>query len=157
MENNDNLELDLDQIDVHSEADEAALLNSLNDEDFDPGVAEQNSANNSALLEQGAATVVTVLGMGEQLIKQFGHKDFAFDGSQVNNVANATAPLFVKYGGELPPWLAQYKEEIMFTFATGALCLTSFAQVKALNKMDAAKEVKDTQPEAEISQAEQVA
>lgn len=157
MENIDNNEVELDQIEVHSEADEAALLNSLDDKDFDPAEAEQNNANNSALLEQGAATVVTVLGVGEQLIKQFGHKDFAFDGSQVENVANASAPLFVKYGGELPPWLAQYKEEIMFTFATGALCFTSFAQVKALKKMDAAKEVKESQPEAETNQAEQVA
>lgn len=162
MENIDNNDVELDQVEVHSEAEEAALLNSLGDEqDFVPDDSEQKAVPNSVMLAQGTATAVTVLGVGEQLIKQFGHKDFAFDPGQVENVANATAPLFVKYGGELPPWLVQYKEEIMFTFATGTLCFTSFAQVKALKKADAvaaaAKEVKETQPEPEVNLSERVA
>ena len=157
MENVNSNEVALDQIEMHSEAEEAALLNSLNDEDFEPVDAEQNNTNNTALLVQGAATVVTVLGVGEQLIKQFGHQDFAFDIAQVDNVAKAAAPLFVKYGGELPPWLAQYKEEIVFTFAAGALGLGSYSQIKALKKIDKEKEVKETKPEDEIKPVEQVA
>ncbi|MCC4238152.1 hypothetical protein LL266_16810 [Vibrio anguillarum] len=139
----ENTEQEFEQVEVHSEAEEAGFLNTLtdDDQDFDPSEIEQQAETDTAMLAQGAATVVTVLGVGEQLIKQFGHKDFSFDPSQVENVANSAAPLFVKYGGEMPPWMAQYKEEITFTVAAGALCFTSVSQVKHLRAADAAKEV----------------
>ena len=144
------------QLDMHSEFDEKELLNSL-DEDFNPDIAIENKSQKEMLLEQGEVTATAVLGVGEQMLKQFGHKEFAFDETQVENVAKAAAPLFVKYGGELPPWLAQYKEEIMFTFAAGALGFSSHSQIKALKKIDKEKEVKETKPEDEVNPVEQVA
>ncbi|SGY98742.1 hypothetical protein [Moritella viscosa] len=160
MENLDNIEAEAlpvdEQISVHSEIDEKELLNSL-DEDFNPDAVIDKKSQKDQLLEQGVMSATAVLGVGEQMLKQFGHKKFAFDEAQVENVAKAAAPLFVKYGGELPPWLAQYKEEIMFTFAAGALGLGSYSQIKALKKIDKEKEVKETKPEGEAKPVEQVA
>ena len=144
------------QLDMHSEFDEKELLNSL-DDDFNPDTVIDKKSQKDQLLEQGAMSATAVLGVGEQMLKQFGHKQFAFDEAQVENVAKAAAPLFVKYGGELPPWLAQYKEEIMFTFAAGALGLGSYSQIKALKKIEKEKEVKETKPEDEEKPVEQVA
>ncbi|MGF1716117.1 hypothetical protein L4D08_14670 [Photobacterium chitinilyticum] len=139
--------------DTHTEAEEAALLQQLGDEqDFDPSTAEIKTADNSQALAQGAASVMAVLGVSEQLLKQFGHKDFAFDPSQAENVASTAAPLFVKYGGEMPPWLAQYKEEFSFVVAAGALGFSSFQQIRMLKVSDAEKEV--PQPEMELEQVE---
>ncbi|MFT7682646.1 MAG: hypothetical protein ACI935_002123 [Moritella dasanensis] len=145
-----------EQINVHSELDEKELLSSL-DEDFNPDTVIEQKSQKDMLLEQGAMTATAVLGVSEQMLKQFGHKEFAFDEAQVENVAKAAAPLFVKYGGELPPWLAQYKEEIMFTFAAGALGLGSYSQIKALKKIDKEKEVKPSEPEVESTQSETTA
>lgn len=159
MENLNNIETESlpvdEQINVHSELDEKELLNSL-DEDFNPDSVIEKKSQKEILLEQGAVTATAVLGVSEQMLKQFGHKQFAFDESQVENVANAAAPLFVKYGGELPPWLAQYKEEIMFTFAVGTLGFSSHSQIKALKQMDKEKEVKPSEPEVENAQSENV-
>jgi hypothetical protein len=162
MKNKSNVEIEVAagpvevQLDMHSEFDEKELLNSL-DEDFNPDTEIENKSQKELLLEQGAMSATAVLGVSEQMLKQFGHKQFAFDEAQVENVAKAAAPLFVKYGGELPPWLAQYKEEIMFTFAAGALGLGSYSQIKALKKIDKEKEVKETKPEDEEKPVEQVA
>jgi len=145
-----------EQINVHSELDEKKLLDSL-DEDFNPDAVIEKKSQKEQLLEQGVMSATAVLGVSEQMLKQFGHKKFAFDEAQVENVAKAAAPLFVKYGGELPPWLAQYKEEIMFTFAAGALGLGSYSQIKALKKIDKEKEVKEAKPEEEEKPVEQVA
>ncbi|NOH56374.1 hypothetical protein F0266_26165, partial [Vibrio coralliilyticus] len=88
----------------------------------------------------------------EQLLKQFAHQDFAFDEEQAKGVASAAAPLFVKYGGELPPWLAAYKEEFAFVVAAGALSFTSFSQIKALKAMDEEKEINPEEEQAEEAQ-----
>ena len=138
--------LEEEQLDMHSEFDEKKLLDSL-DDDFNPDAVIEKKSQKDQLLEQGAMTATAVLGVGEQMLKQFGHKEFAFNPEQAEGVANAAAPLFVKYGGELPPWLAQYKEELMFTFAVGALGFSSHSQIKALKKMDKEKEVKQAQSE----------
>lgn len=149
----DNELLEEKPLEVHDEFDEKELLNSL-DDDFDPDAEIEKKSQKDLLLEQGAMTATAVLGVGEQMLKQFGHKQFAFDPAQAEGVANAAAPLFVKYGGELPPWLAVYKEEIAFTFAAGALSFSSYAQIKALKQMDREKEVKQAQSEAQNTQSE---
>lgn len=131
---------------VQNTAEENDFLKSLDDE----AVINGDSAaqfDESLLLAQGAMTAGVLLGAGEGLIKQFGHKDFALESSQKENVSKSFAPLFVKYGGELPPWVLQYKEEIMFTFAIGTLCFTSLAQIKGLKKADAEKVVNKTEKE----------
>ncbi|UTV27506.1 hypothetical protein [Photobacterium atrarenae] len=149
-------EMELNEIElneeVHTQEDEAALLQQLGDEqDFDPSTAGAKAADDAQALAAGAASVMAVLGISEQMLKQFGHKDFAFDPSQAENVANTAAPLFVKYGGEMPPWLAQYKEEFTFVVAAGALGFTSFMQLRMLKASDAAKEVAESETESEPS------
>lgn len=139
---------DQENIEMHSAFDEKALLDSL-DDDFNPDAAVESKSEQERLLEQGAMTATAVLGVSEQMIKQFGHKQFAFNPEQAEGVANAAAPLFVKYGGELPPWLTQYKEEIAFTMAAGALSFSSYAQIKALKQMDKAKEVQQAQAQSQ--------
>lgn len=151
MENINNDEMELNQITESNTDAENDFLNSLDEEPQ----ADDNSASSiedSILLKQGEMTATIMLSMGENLIKEFGHKDFAFDKAKVEKVANSFAPLFVKYGGELPPWVLQYKEEIMFTFATGALCFTSVKQVKALKKADAPKEAEQSQLDENVTQ-----
>ena len=134
---------------VHSEVEEKALLAELDGEDFDPSTVTAKVDAEAAKLAAGEASAMMALGVTEQLLKQFAHQDFAFDEEQVKGVASAAAPLFVKYGGELPPWLAAYKEEFAFVVAAGALSFTSFSQIKALKAMDEEKEINPEEEQAE--------
>ncbi|MCG9680466.1 hypothetical protein [Vibrio sp. Isolate24] len=137
---------------VHSEVEENALLAELDGEDFDPSTVTAKVDAEAAKLAAGEASAMMALGVTEQLLKQFAHQDFAFDEEQAKGVASAAAPLFVKYGGELPPWLAAYKEEFAFVVAAGALSFTSFSQIKALKAMDEEKEINPEEEQAEEAQ-----
>lgn len=137
---------------VHSEVEEKALLAELDGEDFDPSTVTAKVGADAAKLAAGEASAMMALGVTEQLLKQFAHQDFAFDEEQAKGVASAAAPLFVKYGGELPPWLAAYKEEFAFVVAAGALSFTSFSQIKALKAMDEEKEINPEEEQAEEAQ-----
>lgn len=143
MENIDNNEMELNEInegeEVQNTEAENDFLKSLDDEARNDDPTSPIN-DDSMLLEQGKITASAMLVFGEGLIKQFGHKDFAFDQSQAEGVANSAAPLFVKYGGELPPWLLQYKEELLFAFAAGTLCFSSVRTVKELKQADLPKE-----------------
>lgn len=150
MENIDNNETESNAIikdeAIQVEAIEEVIQNTDEENDFlksldDDSDLEGVKADSSLGLAQGKASAVGLLAMGECLVQQFGHKSFALDPTQKKHVSESFAPLFVKYGGELPPWLLQYKEEIAFTFAMGTLCFTSYSQVKALKKVDAEKVV----------------
>ncbi|NOI32329.1 hypothetical protein F0255_26570 [Vibrio coralliilyticus] len=138
---------------AHSEVEEKALLAELDGEDFDPSTVTAKVDADAAKLAAGEASAMMALGVTEQLLKQFAHQDFAFDEEQAKGVASAAAPLFVKYGGELPPWLAAYKEEFAFVVAAGALGFTSFSQIKALKDFDRAKEVQQMENEPEATEA----
>ena len=137
---------------MHSEVEEKALLAELDGEDFDPSTVTAKVDAEAAKLAAGEASAMMALGVTEQLLKQFAHQDFAFDEEQAKGVASAAAPLFVKYGGELPPWLAAYKEEFAFVVAAGALSFTSFSQIKALKAMDEEKEINPEEEQAEEAQ-----
>ena len=149
-------QLEIEQLEsieeVHSEVEEKALLAELDGEDFDPSTVTAKVDAEAAKLAAGEASAMMALGVTEQLLKQFAHQDFAFDEEQAKGVANAAAPLFVKYGGELPPWLAAYKEEFAFVVAAGALSFTSFSQIKALKAMDEEKEINPEEEQAEEAQ-----
>ncbi|QFT37633.1 MULTISPECIES: hypothetical protein [unclassified Vibrio] len=134
---------------VHREVEEKALLAELDGEDFDPSTVTAKVDADAAKLAAGEASAMMALGVTEQLLKQFAHQDFTFDEEQAKGVASAAAPLFVKYGGELPPWLAAYKEEFAFVVAAGALSFTSFSQIKALKAMDEEKEINPEEEQAE--------
>lgn len=154
MESNLTDDMESELINEQNSEIENDFLSSLDDELTDND-SDTSAENNAMLLKQGEMTATALLGVSEGLIKQFGHKDFAFEPSQMENVASSAAPLFVKYGGELPPWLAQYKEELLFLFATGTLCFTSVSQVKALNKADKDKEkaLKDKEKKEQVTDA----
>ncbi|MEZ8831162.1 hypothetical protein AB6E20_20795 [Vibrio cyclitrophicus] len=150
MEQTEQLDqIEIEELEQHDESEELALLAELGEEDFDPSQSEQKTDAKHAALLAGEATASAVLGVTEQMLKQFGHQEFAFDAEQAQNVASAAAPLFVKYGGELPPWLAHYKEELSFVIAAGALGFTSFNQIRTLKAIDEAKEVNPQETESE--------
>lgn len=155
MKNIDNNEMELNPINPIIESEEIQNTEAENDflKSLDDDFAENGEPvlelDESLMLKQGEASAVGLLSMGECLVQQFGHKDFALDPSQKEAVSKSFAPLFVKHGGELPAWATQYKEEIMFTFAFGTMCFTSYSQVKTLKKVDAKKIVNKIEAEDE--------
>lgn len=156
LENNQIDVEDIEQLEQHSELEEKALLAELNGDDFDPeSVIERKDPNQAMKLAAGKQTAAVVLGVVEQGLKMFGHQEFQFDPERAEGVADAAAPLFVKYNGELPPWLMEYKEEITFVVATGALGVTSVKQIKELKAIDRAKEIEQTESEPEPTQTEE--
>jgi len=145
----------LDVLEQHTDEDERALLAELSGEDYDPTPAVKKQDSNEAALLAGKASATIAMGVVEQALKMVGHKDFSFDPEEAENVCAAAAPLMVKYGGEMPPWLAQYKEELAFVAAAGMLSFSSVQQLKTLKAIDRAKLVESQaaeEPEAEESE-----
>lgn len=156
LENNQMDVEEIEQLEQHSELDEKALLAELNGDDFDPeSVVKRKDPKQAAALAAGKQTAIVVLGVFEQGLKMFGHKAFEFDPEGAESVAEAAAPLFVKYNGELPPWLAEYKEEITFVGAAGVLGFSSVQQIKALKAFDRAKEIEQMESEPEATEEAQ--
>jgi len=136
---NDDIE---EVLQTRTEADKKALLAEISGDDFNPDtVVPKSDPKKEAALAMGEATMTAVLGISEQILKQFGHKSFSFDPEQMQGVASAAAPLFVKYNGELPPWLANYREELTFVVAAGALGFNSFTLIQELKAIDKAKDI----------------
>lgn len=133
------------ELETHSETDEKALIAELEGKDFNPDEAVKPDADKELALESSKMTVTVGLGIVEQGVKQFVHPDFVLDKAGVEGVSSAAAPLLVKYGGKMPPWLEPYKEEIAFVAATGMLVLGSVAQVRLLRAMDRAAVVESDQ------------
>ncbi|MCW8330884.1 hypothetical protein MD588_18995 [Photobacterium sp. SDRW27] len=131
-------------IETHSEQEEKAFLNTLDDDshDFDPASVQAKEQDTKAEIEAAAGVVFIGLMTVEQTMKTMVHPDFAFNPEQAESVAYKVAPLIVKYGGNPPPWLAAYMDEIMAVAAIGMLGLSSFMQIKQLKAADieAAKE-----------------
>ncbi|MGF1736720.1 hypothetical protein [Photobacterium satsumensis] len=123
-------------IQAHNEQDEKDFINSL-DDDFDPTTADPQEQQQE--LEQQAAGAMVFVGLMtiEQTMKTMVHHNFEFDPQQAENVAQKIAPLIVKYGGNPPPWLAKYMDEIMAIAAIGMLGLSSYMQVRSLKIKDA--------------------
>ncbi|EFP97448.1 hypothetical protein [Vibrio caribbeanicus] len=146
---------EIEELETHSELDERALLAELDGEDFDPdSVVKRKDPKENLALETGKQTTLALLGAVEQGLKMFAHKEFEFTKEGAESVAEAAAPLFVKYGGELPPWLSQYKEEMTFIAAAGLLGFSSVQQIKELKAIDRAKEItpEDKEQEHAISE-----
>nr|WP_202602172.1 hypothetical protein [Photobacterium halotolerans] len=138
-------------IETHSEAEEKALLGSLggeDDQDFDPsGLPVGESEPEAVLLEAAAESAVLYLGMGEVMMQEMVHPDFHFNEELAEKFGKAAAPLLLKHNGDLPPWLKEYKEEIVFTAAAGFLGFVSWRQVKALKAADAVKAKEEAEKE----------
>ncbi|WP_120511977.1 hypothetical protein [Photobacterium salinisoli] len=142
-------------VETHSEADEKALLGSLgDDQDFDPsGITADESVSDAMMLEFAAAEAVMWLGVGELFLQEMVHPDFHFNEELAEKFGKKAAPLMMKYGGELPPWLKEYKEEIGFAAAAGALGFMSWRQIKALKAEDVEKDKSD-KPETDTEKSE---
>ncbi len=136
-------ETEVEHIENHNPEDERAFINSLGDDDtdFDPTEPQKVADKHALILERGEATMLTALGVAEGMVKGFVHPEFAFDPNQAEDVAKKTAPLFVKYGGDLPPWLSEYKEELGLLVALGGLGFVSYGQIKHLKAEDLRKEL----------------
>ncbi|RWX54976.1 hypothetical protein [Photobacterium chitinilyticum] len=135
---------DTPAIETHSEQDEKAFLSTLDDDsqDFDPTSVKAKEDDKKAETEAAAGVVFIGLMTVEQTMKTLVHPEFGFDPDQSEAVAYKVAPLIVKYGGNPPPWLAAYMDEIMAVAAIGMLAISSWMQVKQLKAADiaAAKE-----------------
>lgn len=53
------------------------------------------------------------------------------------------APIFQKHGGELPPWLAAWQEELKAIVFFGGVAFSSYLQIKAANDADSGNDEKD--------------
>ncbi|MGR5064683.1 hypothetical protein [Photobacterium sp. DNB22_13_2] len=131
--NDDELNTDLG-LESHNEQDEKDFINSL--EDFDPAVADTKVQQQEIETQAAGAMVFVGLMTIEQTMKTMVHHNFEFDPQQAENVAQKIAPLIVKYGGNPPPWLAKYMDEIMAVAAIGMLGLSSYMQVRNLKIKD---------------------
>lgn len=161
METQDNEQLtesqtELNQIDMPSEADEAAFLKSIagDETEFEPSETK-DKPDNAVELAVMAGMVGGGLTMAEEFIKNMVHQDFKFDETQAEKVANAFAPLLLKYGGEPPPWMAKYMDEITALCAVGMLGFGSFMQIKQLkaDELTQAQAEKRAQSEAASEKA----
>ncbi|WP_273860559.1 hypothetical protein [Photobacterium sp. GSS17] len=128
---------ELETVQGHTEQEEKAFINSL-DEDFDPTTATEQT--NTKAMEVDAAAGIVFVGLMtlEQTMKGMVHPRFTFDPEQSEKVAYKVAPLIVKYGGNPPPWMAKYMDEIMAVAAIGMLSLSSYMQVRQLKAEDLA-------------------
>ena len=75
-------QIEIEELEQHDESEELALLAELGEEDFDPSQSENKVDAKQAALAAGEATASAVLGVTEQMLKQFGHQEFAFDTEQ---------------------------------------------------------------------------
>ncbi|GAB3531876.1 hypothetical protein [Photobacterium alginatilyticum] len=146
-------------IESHSEQDEKAFLSTLADdnEDFDPASIKAKEESQKAETEAAAGMVFIGLMTVEQTMKAMIHPDFAFDPEQAESVAYKVAPLIVKYGGNPPPWLAAYMDEIMAVAAIGMLGFSSWMQVKQLKAADIADAKERTKQAANDDQQQEAA
>ena len=127
-----------DGIQAHNEQDEKDFINSL-DDDFDPAVADTQVQQQEIETQAAGAVVFVGLMTIEQTMKAMVHPRFTFDPQQAEGVAEKIAPLIVKYGGNPPPWLAKYMEEIMAVAAIGMLGLSSYMHIRQLKEEDEMK------------------
>lgn len=156
LENNQMDVEEIEQLEQHSELDEKALLAELNGDDFDPeNVVKRKDPKQAAALAAGKQSAMLALGAVEVVIRRFRQKSFSFEPEEVEEMAEATAPLLVKYNGEMPTWLAEYKEEITFVTAAGALGYGSIQKIKALDAIDRAKEIEQMESEPEATEEAQ--
>lgn len=128
---------ELETVQGHTEQEEKAFINSL-DEDFDPTTANEQTNTKAMEVEAAAGIVFVGLMTLEQTMKGMVHPRFNFDPEQSEKVAYKVAPLIVKYGGNPPPWMAKYMDEIMAVAAIGMLSLSSYMQVRQLKAEDLA-------------------
>ncbi|WP_273857062.1 hypothetical protein [Photobacterium sp. GSS17] len=128
---------ELETVQGHTEQEEKAFINSL-DDDFDPTMATTDTKQADIELEAAAGMIFVGLMTIEQMMKGMVHTRFNFDPEQSEKVAYKVAPLIVKYGGNPPPWMAKYMDEIMAVAAIGMLSLSSYMQVRQLKAEDLA-------------------
>ena len=127
---------------------EDALLAEL-DADFDPTEAVESHGVDEAKQAAAEATALMAMTSIEGILKQFAHKDVVISDEQKQGTAEALKPLLVKYNGQMPPWMEQYKEEIAAVVAVGVLGFGVTKQVKQLKAMDKAKLVNDSETETD--------
>lgn len=147
---------EFDAIETRSEADENQFLNDIAADtgEFDPSNVKTEAApDNSLELAMMAGMVGGGLTVAEEFIKNMVHPSFKFDETQAGKVADAFAPLLLKYGGEPPPWLAQYMDEITALCAVAMLGFGSYMQIKQLKADDANQKQTETTAKAEAREA----
>ncbi|UAB68815.1 hypothetical protein INR79_09665 [Vibrio sp. SCSIO 43132] len=140
-------------VDTHSTDEELALIQAMGaeDDEFNPDAAVSAAASppptkaqQIEALEEDAAMLV---GGAEYLIQQAVHPALSFGEPHSAALAKATAPILHKYGGELPPWLKPYKEELGFVVALATAGGSMFFQYRAIKQAEEAAKVKESKEE----------
>ena len=59
-----------------------------------------------------------------------------YDDDTRREAVEKLAPVFQKHGGELPPWLAAWQEELKAMVFFGGVAFASYVQIKAANDLE---------------------
>jgi hypothetical protein len=59
-----------------------------------------------------------------------------YDDDTRREAVEKLAPVFAKHGGELPPWLAAWQEELKAVVFFGGVAFSSYLQIKAANDVE---------------------
>lgn len=163
-EREEQLELD-EALQSHSTEDKTDFLNEL-EEEFDPEAAlekqesekQQKQVKADAeqlMLDTAKEGALTLMGGLEMLVKEAADPRLEIGEENAHKVADAAAPVILKYNVEPPEWAIKYKEEIGLGLAVGGVVLSLFLQHRHLKKADRLAELEAQQNEQQ--DAEQAA
>ncbi|MDC5719425.1 hypothetical protein [Vibrio europaeus] len=161
-ENEEQLEL-TEELQALSSEDKNDFLKEL-EEEFDPEAAlekqeaekqeKQAKADGEKMMLQAAREgALTFMGGLEMVIKEAADPRLEIGEENAVKVADAAAPVLLKYNVEPPEWAVKYKEEIGLGLAVATVGLSLFLQHRHYKKADRLEALKAKQAE----EAEQAA
>ncbi|SHO54470.1 hypothetical protein VQ7734_00184 [Vibrio quintilis] len=143
---NDDLNDEVTETEVHSEADKKTFIDEL-EQDFDPEVAKQKQEESQAQAEAEAAaedialncakdTALMVVGVAETGIQEMVDERLEIGEANADKFADAAAPLVLKYGVTPPEWLVKFKEEVMLGLSVATIGFSLWKQHRDFKKAD---------------------
>ncbi|AIW16290.1 hypothetical protein VITU102760_12185 [Vibrio tubiashii] len=161
-ENEEQLELN-EELQTLSSEDKNDFLKEL-EEEFDPEAAlekqetekqeKQAKADGEQMMLQAAKEgALTLMGGLEMVIQEAADPRLEIGEENAVKVAEAAAPVILKYNVEPPEWAVKYKEEIGLGLAVATVGLSLFLQHRQLKKADRLEALRAKQAE----EAEQAA
>lgn len=101
----------------------------FNDESGAQGLSPKDIEENS---QMSAAMAVSILEAALLMWKP----QLKYDDDTRREAVEKLAPVFQKHGGELPPWLAAWQEELKAVVFFGGVAFSSYLQIKAANDVE---------------------
>lgn len=135
-----------EELETRTAEDKAAFLDDI-EADFDPEVAIEKQAEadqqkaeqvDAAQMMQAATqeTVLAGVGFAEVVLKEFVDDRLEVGEDNAKALANAAAPVVLKYNVSPPPWALKYKEEIGLGLVALSISASLFLQHRGLKKFD---------------------